>query len=75
MEALDSNAIHLELKYCERCGWLSLRLRDSDLVFCPPCALAMSGLSRDPRFRSDVSRGTARDRDTHVAFWTEGGNA
>ena len=28
----------LELKYCERCGALWLRPRDSEAVYCSPCA-------------------------------------
>lgn len=72
----DSNAIQMELKYCERCGGLWLRLRGSDLVYCPPCAVALAGLARDPRF---PHRGrSCRDDDQPeitTAFWTEGGNA
>ena len=44
MEDLESGSIQLELKYCERCGGLWLRLKDSDAIFCPGCAKAMAGL-------------------------------
>jgi hypothetical protein len=44
MDEFDSGVIQLELKYCERCGGLWRRPRGSDLVFCAPCALVLSGL-------------------------------
>ncbi len=43
MEPTDNNSIHLELKYCERCGGLWLRITGSDLIFCSPCAVVMAG--------------------------------
>ncbi len=74
MDTIDSNAIHLELKYCERCGALWLRPADSDLIFCSHCSVMLAGLARDPRFR-DPLRGPVSDRKTNVMFWSEGGNA
>ncbi len=76
MEPIDSNSIHLELKYCERCGGLWLRITGSDLIFCAPCAVVMAGLAPNSRF---LTRGTGKLR-THqgsiqAAFWSEGGNA
>jgi len=75
MDPLEAGSIQLELKYCERCGGLWLRLKGSDLVFCRGCAKAMAGLV--PGFRP-VSRrcaGPESDRVTQAAFWSEGGNA
>jgi Zn-finger nucleic acid-binding protein len=78
METFDSNAIHMELKYCERCGGLWLRLQGSELVFCPACATILAGIARDPRF---LEHGRARSNNSayqHEAeknAWSEGGNA
>jgi ribosomal protein L37AE/L43A len=75
MELQDVDAIQMELKYCERCGALWLRLTGSDLIFCSPCSVVLAGLARDPRFREprgSSSRGAAK---INSAFWGEGGNA
>lgn len=68
--------IHLELKYCERCGGLWLRLKGSEAVFCSDCAKVIAGLLprtfRDPQPPSEEFAGFAHTQDT---FWTEGGNA
>ena len=42
MEGLE--IIHLELKYCERCGGLWMRTRGTGEVYCPSCASEMSDL-------------------------------
>lgn len=44
MEVDDLNIIFLELKYCERCGGLWLRPRNSDDVFCASCSAQMAEL-------------------------------
>ncbi len=76
MEPIDNNSIHLELKYCERCGGLWLRITGSDLIFCSPCAVVMAGLAPNSRF---LTRGTGKlrthQRSIQAAFWSEGGNA
>ena len=41
MDMEGPEIIQLELKYCERCGGLWLRQRDSGEAYCPPCAVAM----------------------------------
>jgi ribosomal protein L37AE/L43A len=74
----DFDAIQMELKYCERCGALWLRLTGSELIFCSPCSVILAGLARDPRFREyrgSNSRGAEIERKINVAFWSEGGNA
>ena len=78
MESFGSNAIQMELKYCERCGGLWLRLRGSDVVFCPTCAIVMAGIARDPRFLAH-GNAAARRRSTEQTIentsWSKGGNA
>jgi Zn-finger nucleic acid-binding protein len=78
MELQGSNAIQMELKYCERCGALWLRLTGSDHIFCSPCSVILAGLARDPRFREQRSpgaHGADSGRKINSAFWSEGGNA
>lgn len=78
METFDSNAIQMELKYCERCGALWLRLTGSELIFCPHCSVILAGLARDPRFREPhgpTSRRAESERTANTPFWSEGGDA
>jgi hypothetical protein len=42
MEVEGVEIIRLELKYCERCGGLWMRLYGSAEAYCPPCAVQMS---------------------------------
>jgi len=44
MESEDPEVIQLELKYCERCGALWLRLRGTQEIYCVPCDLEMLDL-------------------------------
>ena len=44
MEIEDHELIQLELKYCERCGGLWLRLQGAPEVFCAACAVEMQQL-------------------------------
>jgi len=44
MESEDPEVVQLELKYCERCGALWLRLRGTQEIYCPPCDLEMLDL-------------------------------
>ena len=74
----DFDAIQMELKYCERCGALWLRLTGSELIYCSPCSVILAGLARDPRFSEHLgsnSREAEMERKINVAFWSEGGNA
>lgn len=50
---LGVEAIHMELKYCERCGGLWLRPQSSGLVFCGACAKVIAGLL--PSVRTSMS--------------------
>ena len=40
----DPELIHLELKYCERCAGLWLRLYGTQDVYCAPCRAAATNL-------------------------------
>jgi hypothetical protein len=73
METIDSNAIQMELKYCERCGGLWLRIRGSELVYCGPCSVILAGIARDPRFLEHSRTSIPAHADD--TFWTEGGLA
>ncbi len=53
MEFEDPEVTQLELKYCERCGALWLRMRGGRDIYCAPCDLEMLDL---PRPRSAPSR-------------------
>ena len=72
MDDVESGAMKLELKYCERCGGLWLRPEGSDLILCAGCARVMAGLvplwPRRPKANNYA--GQAQD-----AFWGDGGNA
>ena len=74
METHEKKVLELELKYCERCGTLSLRLRGSDVVVCRACARALVGLAGRPALGN---RRIERSQPGRVesAFWSEGGNA
>jgi hypothetical protein len=75
MELQDVDVIQMELKYCERCGALWLRLTGSDLIFCLPCSVILAGLARDPRFREPRGSNSRGAGKINTAFWSEGRNA
>lgn len=76
MEKMEAGSVQLELKYCERCGGLWLRLRGSDLVYCGSCAKAMAGLWSNSKGGLLSSRGaTSASAESRSRFWSEGGNA
>ena len=52
MESEDPEVIQLELKYCERCGALWLRLRGAQEIYCVPCDLEMLNLPSPRRVPS-----------------------
>jgi hypothetical protein len=51
MESQEGSVIELELKYCERCGGLWLRVRGKDEVYCSSCALKVAELPAPTRRR------------------------
>jgi uncharacterized Zn finger protein (UPF0148 family) len=50
MEGKDFELIQLELKYCERCGSLWLRVQGTDEVYCPSCAPEVMGIPAPRRW-------------------------
>lgn len=52
MKIEDPEAIQLELKYCERCGALWLRLRGAQEIYCAPCDLETLDLPSPRRVTS-----------------------
>jgi len=44
MRSEDPEVIQLELKYCERCGALWLRLKGGQAIYCAPCDLEVLDL-------------------------------
>lgn len=75
MEPQEGKLLELELKYCERCGTLWLRLRGSEVVVCRPCARALTGLPDRPATDHSRDLEGADVMPVRKAFWTEGGNA
>jgi ribosomal protein L37AE/L43A len=45
----ERQIIRMELKYCEACGALRLRVQGSDKPYCGHCAKVMAGLSHTVR--------------------------
>jgi Zn-finger nucleic acid-binding protein len=81
MEVEDLEVIELELKYCERCGGLWLRLRGAQEVFCAPCVVKTGELpisrkrknwQRLPANHKTEIRGECIEL---TAIYLEGGNA
>jgi hypothetical protein len=77
MENIDGNAIQMELKYCERCGGLWLRIRGSEVVYCPGCSMILAGIARDSRGleHSRIGMGAPDESQFDNTFWGEGGQA
>jgi Zn-finger nucleic acid-binding protein len=81
MEIEDHEIIQLELKYCERCGGLWLRLEGAPEVYCAPCALEMQQLPAPRRMttRPRVPGDHKLAVKAQAAGWTmicgTGGNA
>lgn len=51
MEPDEMEVIQLELKYCERCGGLWLRIRGTEDAYCCSCSAAMSEVAVARRSR------------------------
>lgn len=79
MDAEDIEVLHVELKYCERCGGLWLRPCGSQCVYCAMCALAMSefAASRKSKRRARLPVNHEFDIDAHriMELYGKGGNA
>lgn len=75
MDLDEVEIVELELKYCERCGGLWLRLCGSQQVYCLPCARSL-GEIRVPKPRRTSNGLKAESGFEHVALLCgEGGNA
>jgi len=46
MERLDDVLVPMELKYCERCGGLWFRGKDTEEVYCPGCVPQMADMPK-----------------------------
>lgn len=74
---VEQGIVELELKYCERCGGLWLRVRGKDDVYCTACAAQIAELSESmPKYgrRKSVRREEGVSRRLKVAS-RQGGNA
>jgi len=81
MKNEDPEVIQLELKYCERCGALWLRLRGTQEIYCAPCDLEMLDLplprkvpSR-PRVPGNHKIESGTQAADGSAFYGQGGTA
>jgi hypothetical protein len=72
---MATQILQLELKYCERCGTLWLRLRGSDVVVCRSCARALAGVPGWPSRERAGGMEETGPAPVESAFWGEGGNA
>lgn len=75
MATQEKGILQLELKYCERCGTLWLRLRGSDVVICRACTKALAGVPGWPSMERTGGREASVPVSIESAFWGEGGNA
>jgi len=81
MKIEDPEVIHLELKYCERCGALWLRLRGAPEIYCAPCDLEMLDLpsprrvTSRPRLPGNHKIESKAQRDGLSSFCGPGGTA
>lgn len=74
MNTTGNAAVHLELKYCERCGGLGLRPRGSAVIFCTPCARVMAGLAPNSNLSTHVLyRPCGPELSEQCGFGADGG--
>ena len=80
METENTEIIELELKYCERCGGLWLRIRGRDDVYCSSCALQISDLPGAPVRKRGAKlparrHGDRKQLSNFASISRQGGNA
>jgi hypothetical protein len=79
MEPEDIEIVELELKYCERCGGLWLRVQGLQEVYCASCAAAMSEVAIGRRSRRaprlPIRRNIDGQRGVSPTFFEKGGHA
>jgi hypothetical protein len=63
MNTEDPEVIQLELKYCERCGVLWLRLRGAQEIHCAPCDLEILDLPSPQGDQPSAFAGEPQNRD------------
>ena len=57
---IDNAQAGIELKYCERCGGLFLRLIGASLIYCGPCKAHQAALLHSPAKLLALLEGRAR---------------
>jgi hypothetical protein len=65
MRTTEGHGIHLELKYCERCGGLWLRPQGGDGVHCASCHVCLAARP-DPGDAPPRKRRKARMQRLHI---------
>jgi len=81
MEIEDPEIIQLELKYCERCGALWLRVRGAQEAYCAPCDLEVMDLpaprkvTSKPRLPGNHKIEVKAQQVDLCALCEQGGNA
>ena len=79
MEIEKFEIVELELKYCERCGALSLRPQGSEQVYCRGCAIKMLDLPIPRKDRGHrrvlLSRDSGYAESSREILTLEGGQA
>jgi hypothetical protein len=81
MEIQGFEVIHLELKYCERCGGLWLRMLDVPDVYCALCVVEMLELpaprrvSTKPRLPGNHGTQLTAGPETPSLIFGKGGTA
>ena len=80
MEIEGLEIVRLELKYCERCGGLWLRVWETEDIYCPACAEEMLDLpigrkGRKPRLPVSDRVDLKSQFDDWPEIYGEGGNA
>ena len=80
MNTEENGIIELELKYCERCGGLWLRIKGKNDVYCASCALRIAELPAPTRRRVTPRLPISDRTEIHgvaamPGMFGEGGNA
>ncbi len=70
MDRMEGQEVHVELKYCERCGGLWLRPRGADGVYCASCRVRLAAMPnpeeappREARRRKARVQGTGAPKE------------
>lgn len=71
MDLDELEIVEMELKYCERCGGLWMRMRGDDGVYCVKCAPEMEQLPLPRRLKQEIEACVSEQ----VFLCRDGGNA